>query len=148
MREINKIIIHCSASDNPKHDNVKTITEWHQARGFRTIGYHYFIRANGGIQLGRAAYMQGAHCKNHNKDSLGICLHGLDNFTPKQMDTLDSLIEYLCFKYGVIPTDVYAHNHFNKGKTCPNFKVKKYSRNFRHTVIGKIESLIKRERRR
>lgn len=29
MRNINKIIIHCSDTDNPKHNNIEVIRGWH-----------------------------------------------------------------------------------------------------------------------
>ena len=35
MREINKIIIHCSDSDYGHHDNIEVIRYWHKKRGWK-----------------------------------------------------------------------------------------------------------------
>jgi hypothetical protein len=43
MREINKIILHCSASRCNKDFDVNDIKEWHLQRGFTDVGYHYII---------------------------------------------------------------------------------------------------------
>ena len=50
MREINKIILHCSASRCDKDFDVNDIKEWHLQRGFTDVGYHYIIKLNGEIQ--------------------------------------------------------------------------------------------------
>lgn len=122
MRKINKIIIHCSDSDNPRHDNIKTIDQWHKARGWRGVGYHYFIRANGTLELGRKVSEAGAHTYGQNGESLGVCLHGKERFTEAQFLTLRKLIRNLrrLFK----PLAVYGHCEFNAEKTCPNFDYK------------------------
>lgn len=74
MRKINKVILHCSDSDYANHDDIKVIKEWHLARKFNDVGYHYFIRKDGLIQKGRDITIIGAHCKGQNKSSIGICL--------------------------------------------------------------------------
>ena len=67
MREINKIIIHCSATKEGQDISAATIDEWHKARGWRSIGYHYVIGLDGMIEYGRPITETGAHVKNHNK---------------------------------------------------------------------------------
>ena len=37
-RRVDRIFLHCSASDVPAHDNVETIRKWHLDRGFDDIG--------------------------------------------------------------------------------------------------------------
>jgi hypothetical protein len=52
MRDINSIIIHCSATQGDV--SIETIRKWHvEERGFRDVGYHYVIRTNGTIEVGR-----------------------------------------------------------------------------------------------
>ncbi len=125
MRQINKIIIHCSASDNPNHDNVDTITQWHWERGFSDIGYHFYIDKKGQEFKGRSLSQVGAHCEGHNFDSIGICLGGLKDFKPEQFVSLRDLVKRLMFNYGIKIIDVYPHNFYNKNKTCPNFDLEK-----------------------
>ena len=46
MRTITLIIIHCSAVRPDQQSSAAQIDSWHKDRGFKGIGYHYFI--NGG----------------------------------------------------------------------------------------------------
>lgn len=80
-REINKVIIHCTATSFYQRVTVGDVTDWHKKKGWTDIGYHYFIDLEGKIFVGRPLKTQGAHCKHHNKDSIGICYEGgLDQF--------------------------------------------------------------------
>ena len=75
-RKIDKIIVHCSAT-KPSHDiDVKEVDKWHKKRGWSGIGYHFFIKRGGQIEIGRSLEKQGAHTKGHNKSSIGICYAG------------------------------------------------------------------------
>lgn len=103
MRPINLIVVHCSASmPDPKIDE-KTIDRWHRQRGFREIGYHYVILADGSLRVGRPITEVGAHASGFNKDSIGICMvGGVDakgraacNFTSSQFKTLRETLENL-----------------------------------------------------
>jgi N-acetylmuramoyl-L-alanine amidase len=123
IRHINKLIIHCSDSDNPKHDDVSVIRQWHLKRGFVDVGYHYFIKKNGIIQIGRPMYMVGAHCLNQNLTSIGICLSGKIEFTSDQFRATRQLCEDLVDRYKIKETEIYPHNHFDKKKSCPNFNL-------------------------
>tara|TARA_R100001244_G_scaffold36527_1_gene33465 strand:- start:971 stop:1516 length:546 start_codon:yes stop_codon:yes gene_type:complete len=126
-----KIIIHCSDSN---WGSAKVIDEWHRDRGFDEIGYHYVIlndsryynlnesSADGIVEPGRSIDIQGAHCLGRNHDSIGICLIGVDEFTPAQYKSLKELCERLMEEYGISSDDIYGHNEFST-KTCPNFSV-------------------------
>ncbi len=134
MREINKIIVHCSDSEFGDRD---LIDRWHRERGWNGIGYHYVIcngfpqhgtryipEHDGLIQEGRTLETVGAHCKGHNKDSIGICLIGRRCFTAKQLyDSLPRLLRSLLAEYGLHHRQVFGHRDFNKMKTCPNFDI-------------------------
>jgi len=76
MRKINKIVIHCSATRAGVPVTIADVTRWHKDRGFRTVGYHRFIRLNGLIEIGRADNDVGAGVFGHNSDSLHICYAG------------------------------------------------------------------------
>lgn len=121
MRQINKHIIHCSDS---LYGDVQSIKRYHLNKGWYDIGYHFVIKQDGTIEIGRPLEKMGAHCKGHNKTSIGTCLIGRTVFTDKQFDSLKklhkSLEQVICQK---LPA--YGHNKFNTDKTCPNFDVTK-----------------------
>ena len=43
MRDINLIVVHCSATRVNQNFTVEQLEACHKARGFDTIGYHYYI---------------------------------------------------------------------------------------------------------
>lgn len=122
MRKINQIILHCSMTDNPEHDNVETIRKWHKKRGWKDIGYHFYIDRRGDIYPGRPVSEVGAHCKHHNQDSIGICLGGKDNFTMNQMFTLLAKLQRLCKEYKLTSWDIFPHKKYDGGN-CPTYDV-------------------------
>lgn len=130
MRKIIEKIIHCSLSDSPVHDDISVIDRWHKEKGWKGVlhqgkriycGYHYFIKGNGKLQYGRPLANIGAHCLGHNKNSIGICLHGINKFSSAQFKTLRYLCESLDFVIGSTPE--HGHNEF-ANRDCPNFNVK------------------------
>ncbi len=134
MREIDKIIIHCSASD---FGSAALIDRWHRERGWRMIGYHYVILNgyrkkdryskddDGLIETGRPIEEIGAHCKGQNRTSIGVCLIGNYLFSEKQLFcALPRLVRELMDRFNLGLDDVYGHREFNRSKTCPNFEVR------------------------
>ena len=107
MRQITLIVIHCSAVRPNQTSSAKKIDEWHKDRGFKCIGYHYVIRRDGTIELGRPEWEIGAHCVNHNAHSIGICYEGgldirgqpADTRTEAQKQTMRRLLEELHERY-------------------------------------------------
>ena len=73
MRLVKEIIIHCSATREGQQIPVDTIRDWHLAKGWNDIGYHFYIDLDGTINKGRDIDKIGAHCKGHNRNSIGIC---------------------------------------------------------------------------
>ena len=67
MRQINQIIIHCSATPEGRDVTVDTIRQWHKQRGFRDVGYHYIIYRDGSVHIGRPEAEQGANKKKKKK---------------------------------------------------------------------------------
>lgn len=130
MRQINRYILHCSDSDRREDDDISVINEWHVARGFAGVGYHFFIKKDGTVQKGRRLELPGAHVQNHNSDSIGICLSGRKEFMGKQFVALIDLIEKLndmlvSGNNGVLP-EINGHCEFDKMKTCPNFNYRQF----------------------
>lgn len=127
MREIDKIIIHCSATKEGQEISAATIDEWHKARGWKGIGYHYVIGLDGMIEYGRPITETGAHVKNHNKGSIGICyIGGLDSVSKTAKDTrtpeqIATLLELLRVLKKLHPNaTIHGHNEFS-AKACPCF---------------------------
>ena len=129
MREINKIILHCSATREGQDISTETIKGWHvNDRGWSDIGYHYIVLLDGTVDQGRPVKRQGAHVRGYNKDSIGVCyVGGLDaDMNPKdtrtdlQKDSLTELISYLMDSYE--DATLHGHNEFSS-KACPSFNV-------------------------
>lgn len=116
------LVVHCSDSPQGRGDNAETIHRWHKARGWSGIGYHYVITEDGAIDNGRPEYWHGAHVRGHNAHSIGICLIGIDRFTPDQMDALRGLLIRLHGKYP--EAVIVGHRDLTPSKTCPNFDIR------------------------
>jgi N-acetyl-anhydromuramyl-L-alanine amidase AmpD len=122
-REVSKVFLHCSASDRPEHDNIEVIKEWHLARGFSDVGYHFFIRKDGTIEEGRPIEQVPAAQKGFNTGSIAICCHGLTEFTDIQLSKLYFLCKSIDKVYQSRIT-FHGHCEVNSNKTCPVFDYK------------------------
>ncbi len=128
MRKITLIIIHCSATPEGRNLDFETCRHDHiHHRGFKDIGYHFYITRDGGIHRGRSLERIGAHCKNHNRHSVGICYEGglsaggipADTRTLEQKATLLALLREL---RAVLPEAIIVgHRDLNPLKGCPCF---------------------------
>lgn len=129
MRQIKEIIIHCTATEAGKDFSVKDIRTWHVQKGWKDVGYHYIIRIDGTIEKGRDISKIGAHCKNHNSYSIGICyVGGLLQSRPSDTRTKEqrsALVMLLTMLLELFPNaKIYGHRDFAK-KDCPCFDAKK-----------------------
>jgi N-acetyl-anhydromuramyl-L-alanine amidase AmpD len=135
MREINMIVIHCSATQAEQNIGAAKIKEWHLDRGFNDIGYHYVIKRDGMVERGRSDETIGAHVQGFNAKSIGVCMvgganaagKGENNFTPQQWAALTKTLNTLKSKYPL--AKVVGHRDLspdlNKdGKITPNEYVK------------------------
>ena len=131
MRDLNRIILHCSATREGKDFSADTIRGWHvNGRGWSDIGYHWVIRLDGSIEVGRPLEKSGAHTKGHNKDSVGVCYIGgcdadgkpKDTMNPEQEKAWRMIVLSLRTLYGNHIT-IHGHNEF-ANKACPSFTVK------------------------
>lgn len=133
MRSINEIIIHCTGTVPSMNTTVASVREYHiKHNGWKDIGYHYLITLDGKICQGRPIDQVGAHCKNHNTGTIGICYVGglaPDGKTPKdtrsvsQKKALQTLVDALKVAFPTIKK-VSGHNEYST-KPCPCFDVKK-----------------------
>ena len=107
MRTITLIILHCSATRITQNYSFERCRSDHLKRGFKDIGYHYYITRDGHIHEGRPLEQVGAHCKDHNHHSIGICYEGgldaagqaCDTRTKAQCQSLRTLLERLTAQF-------------------------------------------------
>ncbi len=128
MRIISFIIIHCSAVLPWQKSGVAEIDLWHRARGWKNgCGYHFVVPRDGTIETGRPLEMIGAHCKDRNRHSIGICYEGgldaegrpADTRTVAQKHAMRELLERLHAQFP--KAFIMGHNVFNPMKACPCF---------------------------
>lgn len=130
MRNINLIIVHCSATPEGRNVAVADIDRWHRERGFDGIGYHYVVYIDGSVHEGRPLNKVGAHCKGHNAHSIGICyIGGVDlDGKPKDTRTLaqkDALVNLLMRLKRRFPKAVIRGHRDFAAKACPSFDATK-----------------------
>ena len=130
VRQITKIILHCTATPEGRDVDAADITRWHKKRGWRNNGYHYVVKLDGTIEEGRSVQMVGAHTINHNVGSIGVVYAGgcdkdmnpKDTRTPEQDTALTNLLSALLEMYPI--ATLHGHNEF-ANKACPSFDVQK-----------------------
>ncbi len=113
----------------------------HKKRGFRTIGYHFYIRKDGTITQHRKLLEVGAHCRPYNRCSIGICYEGGLDEHGKPCDTrtekqTERIIELLYKLHKLFPKAKIVGHHDLPGTTpkdCPCLDA--------HDVFGWIEEL-------
>ena len=128
MREINLIVVHCSATPEGKYFSTETIRDWHvKGNGWSDIGYHYVIELDGKVKNGRPLERAGAHVRGYNKNSIGICYVGgmtadmkqpKDTRNDKQKESLLDLLLELKVKF---PNAVIRGHRDFSPKACPSF---------------------------
>ena len=120
-RKVNQVFLHHSASDLPEHDDISVIRKWHLERGFKDVGYHYFITMNGLIQAGRPLEKIPAAQKGHNKNTIAICLSGEAFFSDRQKASL----VFICNRINENYDNITFHGHKEVGNTlCPAYDYK------------------------
>ena len=137
MREIKRIVLHHSGTS--ARATVEGIRNHHvNAMGWRDIGYHYVIQADGLLRLGRPEWMIGAHVKGYNLSSIGICLIG--NYEDNELPviytdssgwdvTLSTLLEDLLYRYP--KAAVVGHNDLAP-TLCPGKHLTDWLENWRY----------------
>jgi len=126
MRDIEMIIIHCSATPEGRDVSTDEIRSWHLDRGWSDIGYHFVVELDGTVNDGRPLEISGAHAKGHNSNSIGVCYVGgldesgepKDTRTPEQEKALVELLENLKDQYP--EAQIIGHRDVSD-KDCPCF---------------------------
>ena len=132
------IVVHYSATPIERDFTIADIDQMHRVRGFKEVGYHYFIRKDGTIEAGRdlsepGRFEQGAHSKGENDESIGICYEGgvsasapnvgYDTRTHAQRVAMEGLILTLLDRFP--RAIVEGHRDMPGAATqCPGFDVR------------------------
>ncbi len=131
-KKTDTIVIHCTQTPVTMDIDVEKVTQWHKDRGFDTIGYHYLIKRDGTLQVGRDEKYTGAHATAVNGTSIGVALVGggtpsmswENNFAPIQLETLKTLLLKLKDDYDI--EKIIGHYQVDDKKECPSFDVPKW----------------------
>ncbi len=134
------LVVHYSATPIEKSFWIEDIDRMHRQRGFKEVGYHYFVRRNGDVQTGRdlsqpGRFEMGAHAKGNNHRSIGICYEGgvteanpdfgWDTRTELQRRAMIVLLRELLGRYP--NAQVIGHRDMPGAATqCPGFDVEKW----------------------
>ena len=163
-KNINMVVIHCSATPDGHFVDAQEIDRWHKTRGFtrnmdlapyhapqlQHIGYHFLIYTTGPMVLGRPVTETGAHVSGHNSHTIGICLIGTEKYTPRQWQSLRDTVTWLRTDYPAI-TKVVGHRDLSPDidgdgeigphewlKTCPGFSVADWLKRDMQPLTGHI----------
>lgn len=134
MRDIDTIFLHCSATPPSRDIDVEDVRKWHtsEPRNWKDVGYHYFIKLDGTIEVGRDLDQVGAHVRGANKTSVGICYAGgvneegeIENtMNRRQRAAIVRLVRSLRIVLGHRVELLGHRDHANTKKACPSFDVR------------------------
>ena len=82
------LVLHCSATRCNQDYPVERLLADHRAWGFRTLGYHFYVRRAGTLTQHRKLLEVGAHARPYNRCSIGICYEGGLDGSGKPANTL------------------------------------------------------------
>ena len=127
MRKIKRIYVHCSDS---AWGTVEELRRWHMEppRKWDDIGYHFVITngyatyadkregdyvedQDGAVHVGRKVEWMGAHVKNDNPNTIGICLIG-PPFTDRQLESLAEFAAKQLRAYGLPIEVLLGHREY------------------------------------
>lgn len=116
------IVVHHTGDEVDDDLSAEQIHEIHQALGWAGIGYHYVIRKNGQVEIGRPDWAIGSHAYGENSHTIGV--HVCGNFeiaepTAYQIESTAYLLGWLCAEYDLDPaTDIVAHRDLMPTACC------------------------------
>ena len=117
------IVIHHTGNPTDDDLSAEEINESHQDQGWVGIGYHYVIRKDGTVELGRPDWAMGAHAYGENSHTIGV--HVCGNFeigepTGAQIESLAMLIATVSDDYGLPIDEDHVVGHRDLMPTaCP-----------------------------
>jgi len=130
MRKINKIIIHCTATEYVPI--MRIVNYWKDALKWKSPGYHIIIDQKGKIWKLAEDYQICNGVKGHNKDSLHVAWLGGKSerhMTFAQEIAMKNVISNWHWEYGKLP--IYGHNDFNENKECPIINVREFVKHYK-----------------
>lgn len=131
-QDVKLLIIHCSATQVTRPFSVESLIATGNAR-FGQPSYHYYIRLDGEVVPILPENIRGAHARNYNRCSLGICYEGGldakgradDTRTEAQKKAMLDLLKDLTAEYP--EARIIGHCELpHVAKTCPNFLASVY----------------------
>ena len=147
-REVTTVIWHWTGNYNDQyHIGAREIDNIHKVFGFDGIGYHFVIKRDGTIQVGRNINRTGAHAKGFNKNSIGVAFvagyncpstteHPIarkylsaKSITQAQYDSMDLFLKAGYQKWPGLESWGHADLPNNNGKVDPGFNVAAYTLN-------------------
>ena len=132
--DIEKITLHGDAYANQLDNHTIVIHKDHiENRGFKGIGYHFWISKDGEIYNGRPINKKGSHVMNGNTGNIGICFFsGNKNGQAPNIEQQKSATALIHVLLNLFENDkfninkVYGHYELQKDKgECPHFDVGK-----------------------
>ena len=129
-RPVTELVWHCTATPAERPVTVDQIRDWHKARGWSDIGYHYIVHLDGRIEAGRPIDKIGAHVGGRNTGTIGAVyvggiekdkLRAADTRTKKQKAAMLWLTERLAEMYNL--RQISGHNEY-ANKARPSFNVR------------------------
>ena len=133
MREIDMIVIHCSATRCDRDYPFEALDRDHRSRGWNGCGYHRYITKDGTVHVGRPYEQVGAHVgPRFNPHSIGICYEGglneqgqfADTRTVAQKRSMAALIRDLLKRFP--KARILGHRDLpGVRKACPCYDVAK-----------------------
>lgn len=124
-RTVERVFIHCSASDDENLVGVHMVEEirrWHRDRGWSDVGYHFLIDKLGGLFPGRDCDLTPAAQKGHNTATLAIMVHGHREFSDASLTALQAHCMEINEAYH---GRISFHGHCEvSAKACPVFEYK------------------------
>lgn len=133
-----RITVH-HTTDNDKFvktdiEFLRLVQKHHQnTNKWADIGYHFLIGQNGILYEGRNLKYTGAHVRGKNAGNIGIALLGdynVHELKPKQLETLEKLIDALRERYDIPKRMVFGHGELGETK-CPGKHTLEFLSNYR-----------------
>jgi N-acetylmuramoyl-L-alanine amidase len=125
VRPIHTIVVHHSASNVDAH-TWQNMRQWHKAKGWRDIGYHYGIIRDGPVGweevAGRPVEEEGAHAKGFNYGTVGVCVEGnysQDHLSREAYRILLRCVWRLAKRFNIGPSFVVGHRELPYATECP-----------------------------
>lgn len=128
--DTSRIVIHHTGNPTDDDLSAEQLHRSHLNLGWAGVGYHFIVRKDGTVELGRPDWAVGAHAEGFNYCSISIHVCGNFNLaepTEAQINALPMLIADICEAYGLIASDSIVMGHRDLMATaCPGDNLYKH----------------------